>query len=160
MAKERLPKIEIESAQITFRNFTGKAMEFNTEGDRNFFVFLDPEVAKQLEKDGWNIRYLSPRDEGDEPRPGMKVKVSYKGRPPKIMLMTANGRSFLNENTVEMLDWAEIENIDLVIEPYQWKLKSGKEGVTAYLQTMYVTIKEDRFAAKYYNSPDPDELPV
>lgn len=160
MADKRIPNIEIENAQITFRNFAGKALQYNAEGDRNFFVLLEPELAEQLEKDGWTMRYLKPREDGDAERAGMKVKVSYKGRPPKILMMTSTGRTFLTESTVEMLDWAEIENIDLVINPYQWKMASGKEGITAYLQTMYVTIKEDRFASKYYDAPDEDDLPV
>jgi len=36
---------------------------------RNFCVFLDQELGRVLEKDGWNVRWLRPKDEAEEPKP-------------------------------------------------------------------------------------------
>ena len=58
----------LEDARIGFRNFSGKEGPYNRSGDRNFSLFLEPDIAKAMEEDGWNIRYLTPRDEGDIPQ--------------------------------------------------------------------------------------------
>jgi hypothetical protein len=75
--------------KIAFRNFEGREDVYNPKGARNFaIIFERPEVAQKLIDDGWNIKFLKPRDEGDEPTPYLPVAVSYKIRPPKIALVT------------------------------------------------------------------------
>ena len=48
----------IEDCQLIFRNFEGKEGQYNRKGDRNFAVILPQDVAHQMLKDGWNVRYL------------------------------------------------------------------------------------------------------
>lgn len=150
--------IVIEDAHIGFRNFSGKEGPFNPAGKRNFCVFLEIELAKTLEADGWNVRWLKPRDEQDDDQPYLQVAVSYQNVPPKIIMITSHGKTVLDEESVSLLDWAEIKEIDLIINPYNWKLHEGtkneKSGVKAYVKAMYVTITEDEFEAKYYDGPD------
>ena len=57
---------------------------------------------------------------------------------------------FLNEGNVELLDWAQFKNVDLVVRPYEWKV-GPKTGIKAYLKTMYVTLEEDDIERKYAN---------
>ncbi len=57
-------------------------------------------------------------------------------------MITSRGRTNLDEKTIEMLDWADILNVDLIVRPYEWTVQ-GKTGVKAYLQSIYVTIEED-----------------
>jgi hypothetical protein len=142
----------MEGVRIIFRNFAGKEGPYNSEGSRNFAVLLDDDVANAMSEDGWNIKTLKPRedDEADEtPQAYLPVTVKYgKGRPPRIVLVTSRGRTNLEEESIEMLDWADITNVDMIVRPYDWSV-NGKSGITAYLQSLYVTIQEDPLEIKY-----------
>lgn len=141
--------VTIEGARIIFRNFAGKEGQYNRAGDRNFAVLLDPKVAKAMARDGWNIKELKAREEGDENQPYLPVAVNFGGaRPPKVAQITSRGITYLGENECEVLDWAEIINVDLIVRPYEWSV-NGKTGVKAYLQSIYVTIQEDELELKY-----------
>lgn len=148
--------LTIENASIMFRNFKGEERTFNPAGKRNFCVRIDDlDFAKQLQNDGWNIKYLQPQ-EGDPD--GQEVaylpcEVSFKNRPPMIKLITKKNQTVLDESTIDMLDYADIKNVDLIITPYNWEV-SGKSGVKAYVKTMYVVIEEDAFASKYEDTGD------
>lgn len=140
----------MEGVRIIFRNFAGKEGQYNREGDRNFAVLLDEKVAEDMAQDGWNVKMLQPRseDEGEEPQAYLPVSVNFKGRPPRIVLITSRGRTNLYEDSIEMLDWADIINVDLIVRPYEWTVNQ-KSGIKAYLQSIYVTIEEDALELKY-----------
>jgi hypothetical protein len=140
----------MEGVRIIFRNFSGREGQYNREGDRNFAVLLDEKVAKAMAEDNWNIKWLRPRetDEGEEPQAYLPISVNFKGRPPRIVLITSRGRTNLDESQVEMLDWVDIINVDLIVRPYEWTV-NNKSGVKAYLQSIYVTIEEDALELKY-----------
>ena len=71
---------DVDGRNMRFRNFEGKAGKFNLEGDRNFCLLLNPEVADEMQHDGFNIRYLNPRDDGADPVPYVQVKLKYYDR--------------------------------------------------------------------------------
>lgn len=146
--------IVIENARIGFRNFSGQEGKFNPAGRRNFCVFIETDLAQTLERDGWNVRWLDPIDQNEDKQAYLQVAVSFDNIPPKIILVTSRGKSQLDGDSVGILDWAEIENVDLIIRPYNWSLPGGKSGVKAYVKSMYVTIHEDEFESKYYDVPD------
>lgn len=141
----------MEGVRIIFRNFAGKEGQYNREGDRNFGVILPPDVAEAMLADGWNVKYLKPREDDEEETetPWLSVSVNFdKGKPPKVMLVTDRGRTALDADTIDTLDWADITNVDLIVRPYTWEV-SGRTGIKAYLQSMYVTIEEDELEKKY-----------
>lgn len=145
--------IVIEGARIGFRNFSGKEGKFNPAGRRNFCVFLPNDEAVSLADDGWNIKWLRPRNEDEEPQAYIQVAVAFGNIPPNVFMVTSRGKSKLDESTIDILDWAEIENVDLVIRPYNWEA-NGRTGVKAYVKDMYVSIVEDKFESKYADVPD------
>lgn len=138
----------LEDITIAFRNFAGKEDMYNRAGDRNFAIILDAVVADEMLRDGWNVKYLKARDEGDDPQPYIQVAVSYKNRPPKVCMVTSKGMTYLTEAEVEMLDWVDIETADATLNPYEWVV-NGKTGVKAYLQTLFVKIEEDYLQLKW-----------
>jgi hypothetical protein len=138
----------VENARLIFRNFSGKEGQYNREGDRNFAVVLTPEVALDMIQDGWNVRYLDAREDGDPDTPYIQVAVSFKQRPPRVILLTSTSRTQLDEAAVEVLDWADIQVADLIARGYEWTV-NGKSGIKAYLQSLFVTIEEDALERKY-----------
>ena len=152
MNKQITSNIVIEGARIGFRNFSGKEGKFNPVGRRNFCVFLDSDLAVDLQRDGWNVRWLQPRDEQEQEQGYLQVAVSFENIPPKIIMITSRGKTVLDDESIELLDWAEISEIDLIIRPYNWDV-NGKSGVKAYVKSMYVSIVEDEFEKKWANAP-------
>ena len=140
----------IEGARLIFRNFAGKPGRFNQEGKATFAVLLDEQTAQKLAEDDWNVKWLKPREDEEEenPQPFLPVKINFEFRPPRIVLITSRNRTHLDESNIEMLDWANIVNVDLIIRAYPWDV-GGKTGIAAYLQSMYVTIEEDPLEIKY-----------
>lgn len=153
MSEKRVTSnIELEGARLIFKNFQGKGTQYNAEGNRNFGVLLDDDLAEQLERDGWKVRYLNPKeDDPDQYRqPWLSVKVKFDPYPPIAVLITSRGKKKLTEETIDQLDWSRIRNCDLIIRPYNYpELANRPAGVAAYLKAIYITIEENRFEEKY-----------
>lgn len=156
MASMNDGNVVLEDRDILFRNFAGREGPYNQEGDRNFSVVLTEREAKQLAKDGWNVKMREPREEGDEPLHYLQVSLKYRARGgrslrgPRVVMITSRGRTTLGENEVELLDGVDILTCDLIIRPFDWVM-NGKSGTKAYLQSMFVTIDEDPLERKYAN---------
>ena len=138
----------VEDARLVFRNFSGKEGQYNREGDRNFSVILDPEAAQEMLADGWNVKFLASREDGEPDTPYIQVAVNFSNRPPRVVMITSTARTHLNEDSVAVLDWADIKVCDLIARAYDWTV-NGKSGTKAYLQSMFITIEEDELERKY-----------
>lgn len=145
----RMDNVLLENARIMFRNFSGKEGKYNKEGDRNFVIFLDDDIANQMARDGWNIKQLKAREDDEgEPQSYIQIAVGFKGRPPTIFMVTSRGKTPLGEEEVSILDWVQIATTDVIIRPYNWSV-NGNTGVKAYLKSIFVTIEEDALDLKY-----------
>jgi hypothetical protein len=142
----------MEGVRIVFRNFRGEKKKYNKEGDRNFAVVLDDATAQMLLEDGWNVKQFKKREDDppeEEAEFYLPVAVKYGGgRPPRIVTVTSRGRKNLSEDEVEIVDWVEIKNVDMIVRPYNYNV-NGKTGIRAYLKSMFITIEEDPLEIKY-----------
>ena len=151
--KPRIPPLTIENARIIYRNFSGAQKTFNAKGLRNFHVVLDPTQAKALEEVGWNVKHPKLREDGEERNPTLKVRVRFDNYPPHVVLITKRGRTELDEDSIGLLDTAEIESVDLRITGSYNELEAGWKGFTAYLSQMFVTLSEGDLMAKHMDLP-------
>ena len=144
--------LSIENAKLIFRNFAGKPTKFTAAGVRDFCVVIPNNIAQDLIADGWNVKCRK----GETPDMDsyiLNVKVSYNLRAPKIVMMTSTTKTSLDESSIGVLDYAEIDHADVIISPYNWEL-NGHSGVKAYLKALYVTLEEDEFEKKYSDIPE------
>lgn len=149
--------LQIDDAKLIFKNFEGRGDKFNREGDRNFSILIeDPNTADALVREGWNVKIKPGRDEDEGPFMRLPVKVKFTDYGPNVYLVTGDRRNELDEESISCLDNIDIESVDLDIRPYDWEV-NGRTGRTAYLQSMQVVQRVDRFAAKYASMQDDDE---
>ena len=155
--------IMIDDARLIYKNFRGEGSKYNREGDRNFAVLIDDEsIAKQLCEHvnemgaPWNVKIKPPREEGDMPFMYLPVKVQFNDRGPNVYLVSGTRRNVLSPATVGMLDQIEIESVNLDIRPYDGVI-NGKPFRAAYLQSIEVHQRIDRFAAQYAEEEYPEE---
>lgn len=146
--KPEPPTYLFEGARIIWRNFEGRPGPYNLAGERSFHIVLSPEDADKLSKDGWNVKIRDPKEEGDDPIVHIPVEVGFGYKPPTIVLMTSRTRTHLYEHTCGVLDFADIINVDVIIRGFAWDV-NGKKGIKAYLQTIFVLVREDALEAKY-----------
>jgi hypothetical protein len=150
----RSNNLVLEDVRIVFRNFSGEEGMYNKKGDRNFAVILDQDVAQSLANDGWNIKQLKPREDDEGPTPYLSVAVKMDGRrPPNVIMIGGDSgtRTVLDEESIGVLDFVDIGQIDMVLRPFDWEV-NGNTGRKAYLQDLYVTIIENPLDLKYGNT--------
>nr|DAJ33833.1 MAG TPA: hypothetical protein [Caudoviricetes sp.] len=150
--------VTLRNVRIIFRNFAGAPTRFNAAGGkRTFSILLNETEANELSSMGFNVKALKQRDPDDDPAFHLPVEVSYRVKPPRIVFISNQGRkrTVIDEDTVSLIDYTEIEKIDLTINPYRWEMENA-HGVKAYLKTMYVTIREDELDIEYAQDFGPE----
>jgi len=153
------PYLELEGMKIVFKNLKGEKTLYKPAGHRSFSVlFEDHEMANHLMNLGWPLKPLNPPDP-EYPNDfsyHLPVRVNFDSRyPPQIYRVKGKNALLLTEDSVAMIDHATVLSADLVIAPNEWHVQ-GKQGISAYLQTMYAVVRETHLDAKYadYNFVD------
>ena len=78
----------------------------------------------------------------------------------KVYLYSGGRRTELDEETIATLDYAEYRTADLTVRPRIWTDdKTGEKRVKAYLQEMHVVIQTDKWAEKYKNYGEDEDMP-
>lgn len=166
--------IEIENAQIRFKNFSGVQKQANVggrmtvvndQGNRNFNVILDPtksniywnkelvtnpDFGQELASLGFSVSVKPGREEGESTEYRLPVHIGFGNITPEIYLICNNKKTLLTEDTIGTLDGADIIQADITInngKPYI--ARDGSEKVKAWCNVAYFTIAQSRFASKY-----------
>lgn len=148
--------VTLKDVKIMFRNLAGLQTQFNAAGERNFSVLLDEATAKDLLERRWRVKKLKDQDDGTPGDYHIKVKANYKtGRPPRVILITSKGRTELGADEIGMIDVADVESVDLVLNGWYSDMNGG--GFSAYLKTMVVKIREDELELLYASVPPAEE---
>jgi len=153
--------ITIEDARVLFKNFEGRETKYNQAGSRNFCVVLDEKTAQDMIADGWTgVRTLKAKNEDEPDSWIVQVRVSYKNKPARIVMISSKGRTELDEDTVDLLDDLDFKTADMIISPFNWTMPArgnipATNGVSAYLRKMFVTIEEDYLDLKYAEEEEP-----
>lgn len=152
--------ISIEDTRFIFRtNFSGDPERdtFGSDARKANIVIPDPEQALELKDAGFNVKKTKPRDNDEEfvPEYFVSVNVNYDTEwPPRIYLVSGNAEPvLLDEDSISVLDTCYVQNVNVVLNPYQNKL-TGR--CSLYVKTMYVEqdLNDDPFAHRYARSDE------
>lgn len=140
--------VTIENFRMLYRNFSGKPSRYNKEGQQNFCAVITEEEAVQFDEIGFNVKRTKPRDDELQGSPYIKVNVNFNSNPPpRVVIVSQRGKTDLDENSVSILDWSEIQSADVTINPYFHPDNNGR--CTAYLSRLFVQVIEDELEIKY-----------
>ena len=147
--------VTIQNTQLVLKNFSGEiGRYFNDKGNPEFACILPAELAQMMKDDGWNVKQFKPKPE-DEGAPAffIKVKVGTSGRPPRMVMITSAGRKDISVEDCSVFDYIRIKNVDLTLSPFNYDYR-GTTGISAYLNSLFVTAEEDELDRKYANIPE------
>ena len=145
---------KLEHVTIGFgnwRNFSGEKTDRNKTGKRVFNIFLPRDLAEELKAIGWYVKSHEPYREDGDTSYTLEIEVSYDtkgGQFPKpiVKMISYDGvETLLNEDTIGMLDSADIEDATVEFRPHNWTV-NDKWGCKAYLHELKVYLKEPRRA--------------
>ena len=164
----RRDMMTIHNAEIGYSDFKGSRyspvfMLIMNKGEITYKGITGYTDYDQLIEDGWRIE----RSKRDEDELIMWVTINMNPpqgvMPPSIYAVTGKKKEKLNEDTLGILDSADVSKFDVTLNP--WPRKDG-EGYTAYLKTLFAFLYEDPLMAEYgmydedNQSPDAYAAPV
>ena len=151
--EQKNSKLVVRDAKIIFRNFSGRDTKYDNSGKKTFCIFIgDRETADMLRDYGWYVKPLKSRNDEEE---HFCIQVTVKFHEdreflnPVIEAYTRQQKTVLDDESVGILDFADIYNINIVLSPYYYKDRNGESKISAYLKKLAVAIDEDDFSDEY-----------
>lgn len=158
MASNTLIWEDITIMGRSYRNFDSAPKSWTPRGQKGpcqFAMALTEARVMELEEMGVEINYTKPWPDAPddwEPTPFVTVHLRYDNYPPEVWKVTKSRRVELTEETVGLLNYAEIVTADLRFRVSHFQGARG-EGYKLYAQKLYVTVDEDQMDVKYAHIP-------
>jgi len=152
---KRIEDLEIENADVFRLNLGGnertdsRGKVVNKGGTRNLCIRLDNEIAEQMRDEGWNVKILPPREDGDEAHYFISAEVRFRPMRPSIYLVSGNKKTLLDEDTIECLDNSRFKEVSLRIHPRVWVNDNGEEKIKAFLSEAYFVVNLSNIGRKF-----------
>lgn len=156
--------VVVKNACIMFTNFTGEKDRFNM-GKPQFNLVLTEEAARDLQADGWNVRVMPAREEGEPPTYMTNINVAFSSdgrRNPTIKLYSSlDGKRVcrrLSAETIGVLDDIRLERINLRIGSFNYD--GDKYTMKGYLHELQAVQKAEQtsFDDDYADYQDNDDV--
>jgi len=146
---------EIVDSEVRARNFGGVEKKsgnrtVNTEGRRNFLLYITEEIAEQLKEFGCEVKYTTPRDENDVARPFVSMNISYYLKPVEAHLIANGVDTLLDEDHLYQLNDFEFKNLGLVVELGKEKVhQNGVRYIPMFASQIWAEITPSYFGTRY-----------
>lgn len=156
--------VVVKNACIMFTNFAGEKDRFNMEKPQ-FNLVLTEEAARDLQADGWNVRIMPAREEGESPTYMTNINVAFSDdgrRNPTIKLYSSlDGKRVcrrLSAETIGILDDIRLERINLRIGSFNYD--GDKYTMKGYLHELQAVQKAEQtsFDDDYADYQDNDDV--
>ena len=146
---------DVELLNGPFRNFSGEERGKNAAGKRNFCIKIDDDLAEKMKEDGFHIKILQPREEGDEACYFLKINIKPESKyPPEIYLLKEKEGSekYLvnvpldNIRSQRRLDGKKIKYAEIRFHGWEY---DPNEDLTADLDELILEVEDTSLASAY-----------
>ena len=155
--------VTFKDVELRWKNFSGKADDFNPQGKRFFHIVLNDDMVEELRNvelttksgktvRGANVKTHVPKNNEGDPMYTLKILIGD-FFPEEVIRVTPESRMRLNEDNIGNLDREYIEKakVQVTLSPYE---RPGNVGITAYCKKLAVWIKEDDFDEDFRDIPE------
>lgn len=153
-------RLTFHNVELRRRNFSGVKDDFNERGNRQVLIVVGKQHAydlgfdsvtdmfNALKADDWKVKRFNATDENNDPDMYFPATAVYYDRDKSsIFMKTGRNSRLLTEQTVGLLDSADIENTDVILSKHYYD-SHGKQGYNVRIKSMEVTVIEDEICAR------------
>ena len=153
-------EVVVEDAAVLWTNFGGNPTKYNPSGGkRTFDLVLTEQAAMKLISDGWNVKTVRGKNEGDPEMYITEIGINPGPRTSIFLCEEVNGKKYRYKVRTEdlgMLDYYQYSDIALLVRPYvHGRENSAGSTIKGYLRQMnLVRQEEDYFRDRYAGYAD------